>query len=282
MAKHIPAYQNNNQPIVPPHNTQLPLCAFNLVKLRRGEEHRYTWEDYESVCVPASGCCNIQVGEKHFEEVGTRSSVWDGLPDSVYAPCGMEVVLRCQSDTAEVMVGGGKTDNNTYQPFRVKPDEVFQIQYGSDETKTHRRILHILGKNAEGRAGRLLVSELFTVGEGGWSGFPPHKHDEDRPPQESRFEELYLFRFKPENGFGAQFLNPDEHTSGPVHEVRNRSVILIDKGYHPCVAAPGYKMYYFTVIVGQTQRSLIQYFHPEHAWQVETIPGIKDMVKHFK
>ncbi|MGB1753628.1 MAG: 5-deoxyglucuronate isomerase, partial [Paracoccaceae bacterium] len=31
-----------------------------------------------------------------------------------------------------------------------------------------------------------------------------------------------------------------------------------------------------------TQRSLVQYFQPTHAYQVETIPGIKDMIAKFK
>lgn len=56
----------------------------------------------------------------------------------------------------------------------------------------------------------------------------------------------------------------------------------VDKGYHPCVVAPGYEMYYFTILAGKSQRPLVQYFQPEHAWQVETIPGIKDMIAKFK
>ena len=63
------------------------------------------------------------------------------------------------------------------------------VQYGSDDTKTHRKIKHILGTRYHGRVGRLLVSELFTVGQGGWSGFPSHKHDTDRLPLETRHDE---------------------------------------------------------------------------------------------
>ena len=59
------------------------------------------------------------------------------------------------------------------------------------------------------------------------------------------------------------------------------STFIVDKGYHPCVVAPGYEMYYFTILAGKSQRPLIQYFQPEHAWQVETIPGIKDMIAKF-
>jgi len=41
-------------------------------------------------------------------------------------------------------------------------------------------------------------------------------------------------------------------------------------------------MYYFTILVGQSQRSLIQYFQKTHAYQLETIPGIKDMIAKYK
>ena len=54
--------------------------------------------------------------------------------------------------------------------FAVRADELVKVQYGSDDTKTHRKIKHILGAAYHDRVGRLLVSELFTVGAGGWSG----------------------------------------------------------------------------------------------------------------
>jgi 5-deoxy-glucuronate isomerase len=41
-------------------------------------------------------------------------------------------------------------------------------------------------------------------------------------------------------------------------------------------------MYYFTILGGLSQRSLVQYFQPSHADQLETIPGIKDMIAKFK
>ena len=48
------------------------------------------------------------------------------------------------------------------------------------------------------------------------------------------------------------------------------------------VVAPGYEMYYFTILGGLSQRSLVQYFQPDHAYQIETIPGIKDMIAKYK
>jgi 5-deoxy-glucuronate isomerase len=41
-------------------------------------------------------------------------------------------------------------------------------------------------------------------------------------------------------------------------------------------------MYYFTIIAGQNQRSLRQFFQPTYAYQIETIPGIKDMIAKFR
>jgi 5-deoxy-glucuronate isomerase len=86
------------------------------------------------------------------------------------------------------------------------------VQYGSDDTKTHRKIKHILGAKYHDRVGRLLVSELFTVGQGGWSGFPSHKHDTDRLPDETRHDETYNFRFRPNYGSGLQMLQRKDDT----------------------------------------------------------------------
>lgn len=281
MPKHILPYENKNKPIVDINDNVLPLCYFNNLRLTKGETYTYQLTDYESVCVMVTGTCHVGVEGEVYTNIGKRQNLWEGKPEAVYAPIDSVVLLTCTSETAEIFVAGGKADKK-YTPFSITENDVQQIQYGSDETKTHRKIKHILGQNGEGRSCRLLVSELFTVGAGGWSGFPPHKHDVERPPTETRFEELYQFRFKPEHGFGAQFLFPEDDSFGPVYHVKNRSTILIDQGYHPCVAAPGYEMYYFTMIVGEKQRSLIQYFHPDDEYQIHTIPGIKDMIAGFK
>ncbi len=41
-------------------------------------------------------------------------------------------------------------------------------------------------------------------------------------------------------------------------------------------------MYYFTILGGLNQRSLVQSVQPEPTYQVETIPGINDMIAKFK
>ena len=277
---HIPPYDNENNPIVDANNKAVPLNYFNIVKLKKGEAFEYQVPGYETCIVPATGTININVEGMEFKMLGNRvEDVWDGEPEGVYVPVGAKAEMACMSENAEVFIAGAKYDK-VLIPFDVREYDL--VQYGSDETKTHRKIKHILGQKQHDKVGRLLVSELFTVGTGGWSGFPSHKHDTNRIPKETHHDETYNFRFKPNWGSGLQMLQRSDNESGDAYHIVDGSTICIDHGYHPCCVLPGYEMYYFTILGGLSQRSLIQYFQPTHAYQVETIPGIKDMIAKFK
>ena len=277
---HILPYDNENNPIVDANNKTVPLNYFNIVKLKKGDAFEYQVPGYETCIVPATGTININVEGIEFQGLGNRvEDVWDGEPEGVYVPVGAKAEMACMSENAEVFIAGAKYDK-VLIPFDVREYDL--VQYGSDETKTHRKIKHILGQKQHDKVGRLLVSELFTVGAGGWSGFPSHKHDTNRIPKETHHDETYNFRFKPNWGSGLQMLQRSDNESGDAYHIVDGSTICIDHGYHPCCVLPGYEMYYFTILGGLSQRSLIQYFQPTHAYQVETIPGIKDMIAKFK
>ena len=279
---HIAPFDNSNRPIVDVDDACVPLNYFNIVKLTKGQAFEYRVPGYETCITPATGTVDIDVSGSDFKAIGGRGEdVWDGEPEGVYVPTDAPAQMVCTSNSAEVFVAGAKYDK-ILDPFAVRADEIDKVQYGSDDTKTHRKIKHILGQKQHGRVGRLLVSELFTVGQGGWSGFPSHKHDTDRLPDETRHDETYNFRFRPSHGSGLQMLQREDNKPGDAYHIVDGSTICIDKGYHPCAALPGYEMYYFTILGGLTQRSLVQYFQPTHAYQIETIPGIKDMIAKFK
>ena len=278
---HIPPYDNANKPIVDVDHPLVPLNYFNIVKLKPGETYDYRLEAYETCIVPATGTVTVETAGETFAYIGHRGAdVWDGDPEGVYVPTGSGARITARTET-EVFIAGAKFAT-ALQPFAIRKDDLDLVQYGSDDTKTHRKIKHILGANHHDRVGRLLVSELFTVGAGGWSGFPSHKHDTDRLPDETRHDETYNFRFKPNYGSGLQMLQRVDNEPGDAYHIMDRSTVLIDKGYHPCCALPGYEMYYFTILGGLSQRSLKQYFQPTHAEQLHTIPGIMDMVAKFK
>lgn len=278
---HIAPHDNQNRPIVDVDDAHVPLVYFNIVTLRAGETFDYRVPGYETCVAPATGSVTVETAGETFAGIGNRViDVWDGEPEGVYVPTDTTARITALTD-AEIFIAGAKFAE-TLRPFAVRAGDLDVVQYGSDDTKTHRKIKHILGANHHGRVGRLLVSELYTVGAGGWSGFPSHKHDTDRLPDETRHDECYNFRFRPDYGSGMQMLQRVDNEPGDAYHIMNRSTVLIDRGYHPCCVLPGYEMYYFTILGGQSQRSLKQYFQPTHAAQLRTIPGIMDMVAKFK
>ncbi|MFT4742308.1 MAG: 5-deoxy-glucuronate isomerase [Yoonia sp.] len=284
---HIPPHDNRNIPIVDADDASVPLNYFNIVKLKKGEAFTYQVPGYETCITPATGTVDVDVEGVEYKALGNRGTdVWDGEPEGVYVPVGAKVTIVCTSDATETFIAGARYDK-VLDPFDVRVAELDTVQYGSDDTKTHRKIKHILGTKYHDKVGRLLVSELFTVGQGGWSGFPAHKHDTDRKDAdgniiETRHDETYNFRFRPNYGSGVQIIQRVEGEPGEAHQLMDGSTIMLDSGYHPCAVMPGYEMYYFTILGGLSQRSLVQFFQPTHAAQIETIPGIKDMIAKFK
>jgi 5-deoxy-glucuronate isomerase len=230
--------------------------------------------------VVLSGRADIAACATEFKNVGRRADVWDGPADSVYCGTCPRVTLRGQRDGTEIAVAGGLCEQ-PFAPFRISPEEVETVEVGSRETHSRRRIVHVLGQNGAGRSGRLLVSELYGD-EGCWSGYPPHKHDTEAPPDETDFEEIYHYRFRPENGFGAQFCYNGDKAEPQVAMIRHGDTFLIDRGYHPTVRAPGYEGYVLTILVGRKQRSLVQNFESQHRHLMEKIPGLQAMRDKFR
>ena len=277
--KLIRFYENKNQPIVGVNNGILHNTYFNLIKVPANEETIFSLDGYEILCVVLGGSCNITAGKEIFHNVGQRKDIWSGNADSVYTGTAGPVRIKALKNDVDLAIAGCICPNS-FNPFRITPGEVDMVDVGSNETKSRRRIYHILGQNAKGRTGNLLVSELHAD-EGCWSGYPPHKHDTENPPDETAFEELYHYRFNPDNGFGAQFCYLD---SGDPHCYMTRSgdTFIFRKGFHPAVTSPGHKSYIFTVLVGIHQRSLIQNFDKNYSYLMDKIPGIAEMRSKFK
>ncbi len=275
----VRSYPNNNQPIITRENGTLSRTYFNLVRLGRGDGYQATVQGFETLYAVLSGNVDIEVNGTSFRDVGRRKDIWSGQADSVYATTGATVRVRANADGTEVAVAGGACDK-AHASFRVLPGEVEMVDVGSVETRSHRRIFHLLGQNGVGRAGNLLISELYCD-HGCWSGYPPHKHDEDQGKAETNHEEMYHYRFRPETGFGAQLcFQPDG--SSQCFMTRHGDTFLLDRGYHPTVTSPGHEEYIFTILVGKSQRGLVQHFKEDYHYLMAGIPGIQDMVNKFK
>lgn len=280
MPKLIRARDHHNAPIVEPGRGDLLLTYFNLLRLRAGQAATLDVPSCELLCVVLAGRADIAACATEFKNIGRRADIWDGPADSVYCGTCPRVTVRAVRDGTEVAVAGGLCEQ-PFAPFRIPPEECEAVEVGSRETHSRRRIVYILGQNGAGRAGRLVVCELYGD-DGCWSGYPPHKHDTEQPPEETDFEELYHYRYRPENGFGAQFCY-DGHLAEPqVVMTRHGDTFLVDRGYHPTVRAPGHEGYILNVLVGRRQRSLVQNFEPQHRHLLAKIPGIQAMRDKFK
>ena len=127
-----------------------PLCYFNHVRLRQGERFVHCVLGYESLLMPTAGSCDVRVGDAHFAAIGKREHLWAGDPEAVYVPVGATAEITCVSEQLDLLIGGGRFDE-VLPAFAVRQEDVDKIQYGSDDTKTHRKIKHILGQKNAGQ-----------------------------------------------------------------------------------------------------------------------------------
>lgn len=254
-------------------------CYLRIATLDENQSIDVALREFETICVVLSGRVNVQVGEDTFQNVGKRADIWSGAADSVYLGTEQTAVITAVKPGTEIAIIGGRC-GSSFTPFRVLPSEVETVEVGSVETHSRRCISHILGQNGRGRAGNLLVSELYAD-PGCWSGYPPHKHDEERPPEETQFQELYHYRFNPPTGFGGQY---HYHQGQPpsCSMTQDGDTFIVEDGYHPTSTSPGHRGYILTTLVGKHQRSLVQHFDPNHAHLMDKIPGISDMRSKFK
>lgn len=280
MAKLIRAAESRGGPVVEPGSGTLTLSYFNLLRLEAGQARTVEAPECELACIVLTGRADIAACAQEFRNVGRRMDLWDGPVDSVYCGTCPRVTIRAARDGTEVAVAGGLCEQ-PYAPFRISPDEVEITEVGSRETHTHRRHHSILGAGAAGRVGRLLLQEVF-VDEGCWLGFPPHKHDQQQPPEEADFEEIYHFRFRPAGGFAAQFCYDGDGMAPIAEKVQQGDTFLIDRGYHPTAFSPGYDGYVLRVLVGRQQRIFTPKFDPAHRHLVDRIPGAADVEERFR
>lgn len=279
MPRLIPRPAPRDAEVVPFGDKLASDCYLRLATLDENNSIAVKLPGFESLCVVLSGSVDVHIGGESYSGVGKRSDIWSGSADSVYLGTHQNAVITALKSSTEIAIIGGRCES-THSSFRVRPEAVETVEVGSVETHSRRKISHILGQNGRGRAGHLLVSELYAD-PGCWSGYPPHKHDEERPPLETQFQEIYHYRFNPPTGFGGQY-HYREGQAPSCSMTRNGDTFIVEDGFHPTSTAPGYRGYILTILVGKYQRSLVQFFDPAHADLMNKIPGISDMRNKFK
>jgi 5-deoxy-glucuronate isomerase len=235
---------------------QTDLIDLDLAELADGERLELD-RDVETAGVVLSGVVDVRVDGAALGSAGGRTSVFEAPGDTVYAPPG-QIELIAQGP-ARVAIAGTPLDGQpAAAPRIIRPADQDIAERGEDNWA--RTVRTILGP--QDAAGRLLVGETINP-PGNWSSYPPHKHDTQEPPREVKLEEVYYYLVDPPEGFGIQLQYNGEGEK--MFTVRNDDTAAIRDGYHPVVAAPGYRLYYLWVMAGQG-REMIPYLDPRHAW----------------
>jgi 5-deoxy-glucuronate isomerase len=197
----------------------------------------------EVALVPLGGRCRVEA-DGHSWELGGRASVFAGMPWALYLPRDTSYRVEGAADL-DLALCGARCERRR-EPVLVRPEEIeVEVRGAGNAT---RQINHIL--KPEFPAERLLVVEVFTP-SGNWSSYPPHKHDEDRPPDEVVLEETYYYRTAHPEAFAVQRLYSPRHDVDVTATVRDGDVMLVPFGYHTTAAAHGYDLYYLNALAGE-------------------------------
>jgi 5-deoxy-glucuronate isomerase len=231
--------------------------------VRRGPFESATGES-EVALVPLSGRYRVESRDGAWE-LGGRAHVFDGLPWALYLP--RDTTYRVEGD-GELAICGAHA-RRRHEPLLVTPDDV-EIEVRGSGNAT-RQINHLI--KPEFPADRLLVVEVFTP-SGNWSSYPPHKHDEDKPPGEVILEETYYFRTPAPEAFAVQKLYSPRHGLDLTETVRDGDLMLVPYGYHTTAAAHGYDLYYLNALAGD-RRSMASADDPALHWIRDAWSGLE-------
>lgn len=251
-------------PIVHPGNSELRWLEVGLLRLRPGQRWQTETGPREMALVILSGRVHVRTEGAQWNHLGGRRTVFDGRATTVLIPRGS----WAEVEAAEALHPSGLVEGAVCfaptpvraEPRLIPPDQVQARWVG--QFNWRRSVEDCL--HAGIPAGALLLGETFNP-PGNWSSYPPHKHDQDNPPLEGVLEEVYHYRISPPQGFGLQRIYTAEGDRDEALVIQDGDTVVIPRGYHPVVAAPGYRLYYLWVLAGP-QRVMRPHDDPDHAW----------------
>ena len=255
--------------------------SLRIAVLEPGQQVGHTLCGEEGVVVPLMGGATVAVaGEEHV--LTGRPSVFAGPTDTLYAPAGSELTITNPgSAPARVALCGARVEDSTgggREVVLVPADRVPVELRGAGTCSREVRGFGMPDTLVE--AEQILACEVITPA-GGWSSYPPHKHDTDRPGQESELEEIYYFETQSVGDAAAgrapvtrdtdredgrqpvgyqQVYGAEGRPIDVLVEITTGDTVLVPHGWHgPAMAAPDADLYYLNVMAGPG---------PERAWLI--------------
>jgi 5-deoxy-glucuronate isomerase len=247
---------------ITPESAGWEYVGFELYRLAAGETATEETGDREHCLVFVTGRGTATADGRDFGAHGERMSVFDGRPHAIYVPAGSSWQVTAETDLElAVCSAPGQAGSRPARPISPGSHEPMTRGKGSNV----RYVTDII--NESDPADSLLVVEVITPA-GHASSYPPHKHDRDAFPEETRLEEVYYHRINPPQGFGFQRIYTDDRSLDVSMTIEDGDVTLVPRGYHPCAALHGYDLYYLNVMAG-----------PKRAWRFHNDPAHEWMLK---
>lgn len=276
-----------------PEHAGWTYCGLRVLTLEPGETRSFETGDAEAFVLPLSATdltvtatgASLEGSFAASFELEGRTSVFARVSDFVYVGRDTTVTVASASG-GEIAVPSARCERALPPRYGAATDVAVEVRGAGQAT---RSISNFASPEAWDHADKLMCVEVYTP-DGNWSSYPPHKHD-DSPECPVNNEEVYYFRIGragaseyAADGFGMHRtytgdrpdLDPSQWVddSMPVHD---GDVYVIPRGYHgPCIAAPGYSMYYLNVLAGPGgERSMAFCDDPTHHWirdEWETMP----------
>lgn len=209
---------------VVPGETAARYLHYGRVTLDAGDAAlRFNNDGHETGLVCLNGAARVSVGEETF-----RLARYDAL----YVPRDSEIEVQAEGeegcDLAEISAPVAKRYPLQFVAFAdVRKNPKLHVSAGKPPAERDLNVL--LGANVE--AGRIMAGVTFST-PGNWTSWPPHEHSR-------MLEEAYLYIDMPAPSWGVQFVYTDTQNPELVQVVHEGDVVLMPKGYHPNVSAPG-------------------------------------------
>jgi 5-deoxy-glucuronate isomerase len=244
----------------------MKFLEFGRLRLKQGQKYEAETGPREFVADLFSGAVSVGVtragqADSICLNLGRRGDLFSSPPAMFYLPPHSSFQIVADSETADVGIFSAPSESTT--PSAVLAGVTTVI---AGKANWQRTVYTALSE--EFPAERLLAGETLNP-PGNWSSYPPHKHDRRSLPSEIPMEEVYFFRIDPPQGFGFIWTytaedDPDGFSN--VFVVHDGDTVMLPKGYHPVVAAPGYKLHYTWVLAGEERRYGAWSDDPQHAW----------------
>ena len=208
---------------VAPGTTAARYLHYGRITLAAGDA-AITYEngDQETGLICLKGSCRVDIGADGFDLAQY---------DAVYIPRDSHIKVAAGTDgcdLAEVSAPVEKRYPLQFVSFAdVRKNPKLHLTAGAPPSERDLNVL--IGANVE--AGRIMAGVTFSK-PGNWTSWPPHEHAK-------LLEEAYLYIDMPDPAWGVQFVYTDPKNPELVQIVREGDVVLMPKGYHPNVAAPG-------------------------------------------